>query len=135
MSQLPLFGDPARDVDRINDFRCSECGRKGHNKRTCPDHPDETKPSIDQRFADFCQANPHVLAEMMRMAREKLAAGENRIGVKALWEELRSWLKVTGKGDYKLNNDFTAPAARKLIEMEPKLAGVIELRKRKDEPK
>lgn len=91
------------------------------------------RPSIDQRFEEFCADNPHVIAEMLRLAREKLDRGERRVGVKALWEELRSWLKVTGQSDYKLNNDFTAPAARKLVELEPRLAGVIEMRRRKGE--
>jgi hypothetical protein len=26
-----------RPVDRTHDFRCNQCGRKGHNRRTCPE--------------------------------------------------------------------------------------------------
>lgn len=97
--------------------------------------PAPASPSIDQRWAEFHQANPHVLDEMLRLARARVASGATRIGVKALWEELRSWLQVTGKGEYKLNNSFTAPAARALIERDPSLASVIELRTRKAKTK
>jgi len=91
--------------------------------------------TIEERFTAFDQANPHVFAEMLRLARARLARGEKRIGVKALWEELRSWLQVTGAGDYKLNNTYTALYSRKLIESDPTLAHVIEVRRRKGERK
>jgi hypothetical protein len=128
--QLDMFGTPERDTDRTHNYRCNTCGRRGHNARKCPDEAGQ-RPSIDQRWAEFHQTNPHVLDEMLRLARARVATGATRIGVKALWEELRSWLQVTGRGEYKLNNSFTAPAARALIERDPSLAAVIELRTRK----
>lgn len=122
--QLDIFGTPPRrETDRTHDYRCTACGRRGHNERKCPER-------IDAKFAEFHQANPSVLDEMLRLARARVTAGATRIGVKALWEELRSWLKVTG-GEYKLNNNFTSLYARKLIERDPSLATVIELRTRK----
>ena len=127
--QLDIFGP--RDADVVHGpHHCTTCGRKGHNARKCPDD----KPSIDQRWAEFHQANPHIMTELLRLAIARLDRGDRRIGVKALWEELRSWLRVTGASDYKLNNDFTAPASRMLVELEPRLAGVIEQRTRKAKP-
>jgi len=90
-----------------------------------------SRPSIDARFAAFTQTNPHVMVEMLRLARAHLVAGAKRIGAKALWEELRQSLRVQKLGDWKLDNSFTALAARRLIELEPALASVIEIRRRK----
>jgi hypothetical protein len=87
--------------------------------------------SIGQRWEDFLLANPHVMDEMLRLARARLSRGATRIGAKALWEELRESLRVQKLGDWKLDNSLTALASRRLIELEPKLEGVIELRKRK----
>jgi hypothetical protein len=92
---------------------------------------DREKLTLEQRFEAFDAANPHVLEEMLRLARAELRAGETRIGVKALWELLREAIRVRKLGNWKLNNSFTALYARRLIELEPALAGVIETRRRK----
>lgn len=89
------------------------------------------RPTIEQRFAAFHHANPHVFEEMLRLARERLDAGATRIGTKSLYEQCRESLRVKKIGTYALNNDYTAPLARLLIEAEPRLDGVIELRRRK----
>ena len=94
------------------------------------------RPTIDERFAEFARANPHVFDELKRLAMKRLAEGGTRIGVKALWEELRaSLIKIDDGGGpgYKLNNDFTALYSRMLIEKHPELSAVIEIRRRKDE--
>jgi hypothetical protein len=99
-----------------------------------PTTPPPRKPApatLEQRFEAFHAANPHVLAEMLRLAREKLDAGATRIGCKALWEQLRESIRVRKLGDYHLDNSLTALYARALIEAEPRLAGVIEIRRRK----
>lgn len=94
--------------------------------------------SISERWEAFRRANPHVMHEMLRLARARLERGERRIAVKALWEELRASLDLIAEGGlgpldgkYKLDNSFTALAARRLIELEPSLRTVIEIRKRK----
>lgn len=88
-------------------------------------------PPIWERYQAFIKANPHVLTEALHLARARLAAGEKRIGAKALWEELRRSIKVKKLGSYKLNNDYTALLARDLIAADPRLERVIELRERK----
>lgn len=88
------------------------------------------RPSIDERFRLFHAENPHVLNEMYRIARAKITAGATRIGVKALWEELRESLRVQKQGDFKLDNSFTAPYARALIDAAPELGEFIEIRTR-----
>jgi hypothetical protein len=93
--------------------------------------------TIEERYQLFHAANPHVLAEMQRLARARLDRGETFISVKALWEELRTSLAKRAlaydadfAGDYKLNNSYTAFYARELLGVEPRLVGVIETRKR-----
>ncbi len=94
--------------------------------------------TIAERFEAFNLAHPEVLTELLRLARVRLASGETRISVKALWEDLRASLEgefsavMEASGDsYRLNNNHTAMYARALIDLEPGLSGVIELRIRK----
>lgn len=89
------------------------------------------RPSIEVRFTRWAATNGHVLDEMLRLARARLDAGETFISAKALWEELRISLNATHEGGYRLNNDFTAIAARRLLGLEPRLEGVIETRHRR----
>lgn len=93
--------------------------------------PSKSRPSIADRFDSWSVANQHVLDEMLRIARAWLDRGDGFISSKALWEACRISLSASKEGGYKLNNDFTAPAARWLLEQEPRLVGVIELRQRR----
>lgn len=100
-------------------------------------------PSLDQRYAEFFQANPHVFTELLRLATARLERGETYISIKALWEELRVSIENIENGGHgafettdgklapKLNNNFTALYARALIRREPRLDGVFKLRERK----
>lgn len=111
-AQLDMFGAPAAPAPR---------------EKIAP----AKKPTIEERFGSFVLANPHVMPAMLELARERLAHGNTRIGAKALWEELRQHLRVNQIGEWRLDNSYTALAARRLIELEPALADVIETRKRK----
>jgi len=89
------------------------------------------EPTIAERFESWSLANAHVLAELLRLARAQLDQGATFISTKALWEQCRVSLSA-GKADgYKLNNTFTAPASRWLLDQEPRLIGVIETRQRR----
>ena len=89
------------------------------------------RPSIEKRYEYWVQENGLVLEEALRLARARLDRGETFISAKALWEELRVSLNATHEGGYRLNNDFTAIVARRLLEIEPRLIGVIETRTRR----
>lgn len=93
--------------------------------------PTTKRLTIEERFSLFNAQNPHVLQEMLRLARQKLEHGETRIGAKALWEQLRESIRVNKLGTYKLDNSLTALYARALIEIDARLASVIETRRRK----
>lgn len=88
--------------------------------------------TIDERWERFAVSNPHVLVAALQIARAWLERGDQYISAKAIMENLRvAKHKVTGDGGYKLNNDFTAPMARWLVQNEPKLDGVIRFRERR----
>lgn len=106
--QLPLLGPDLRPIVPI----------KG------------AKLSVDERFKLFHAANPQVYALFRRLTLEAVAAGRTRVGQRLIWERLR-WeytLAVDSEDDRKLNNDFTSRYARLLVENEPALAGVFEMR-------
>ncbi len=87
------------------------------------------KATIEERFAAFDQANPHVFALLLELARRRLTEGATWIGVKELWEGARRFVRVSRLDDtYKLNNTFTAMYARKLLTTEPRLVGVMKVR-------
>jgi hypothetical protein len=89
------------------------------------------RPSIEERFAAFHAANPHVYQTLLRLARRARAAGKERLGMKALWEVCRWEFGLATSGDeFRCNNDFTASYARLLMQ-EPDLAGMFETRERK----
>lgn len=93
--------------------------------------PENARPSIAERFASWSAGNGHVLAEMLRLAREQLDRGATFVSTKALWEACRVSLGAGKDSGYKLNNDFTAPDSRWLLDQEPRLVGVIQLRQRR----
>lgn len=90
--------------------------------------PDAT---LEQRFAAFHEANPHVYRELVILARDLVAHGRTRISVGMLFEVLRwsSLRTATGDDDYKLNNSYRSRYARLIVDTCPDLATVFELRK------
>lgn len=84
---------------------------------------------IEERFELFHAANPDVAADLEIMAASWFGAGNQKIGVKALYERLRWEAGIRTVGDaYKLNNDFTRSYADLLIERHPDWADRIDRR-------
>jgi len=83
----------------------------------------------EQRWREFHDANPHVY-EWLRDAALKLKArGRERYGIGALVEAFRFHAAMTTDGDdFKLNNNFRAFYARKIMAECPDLAGFFETR-------
>jgi ribosomal protein S14 len=89
--------------------------------------------TLDARFAKFHAANPHVYAELVRLAREARQAGRQRVGIKELFEVCR-WhlrLKTTGDDAWRLNNSLTSSYARFIVANETDLANLFETRRRR----
>lgn len=85
---------------------------------------------LDARFAAFHADHPEVYEHLVRLARQAVAAGHNRIGIATLYERLR-WEYMVGDltGDgYKLNNSWRSRYARLIAAQEADLADVFETR-------
>lgn len=91
----------------------------------------EDRKTIDERFAVFRAAHPEVLEYIRQLALDAVRAGRERLGIAQLWEVARwnLWSAARENG-YKLNNDFRAPAARWLMEIESELVNAFETRRR-----
>lgn len=87
------------------------------------------KQSIEERFQQFHQENPHIYVELQRRAQLLLDAS-GRIGIKAIFESMRfdSAVQTLSDDGYKLPNDFTSRYARLLVAEHPEYEDVIELR-------
>ena len=88
---------------------------------------------LEERFARFDAANPHVYMMIVEIARRRTKMGATRLSMKAIFEELRyernTYLRRTEK--YGLDNSFTALYARLVRDRESDLAGLFETRVRK----
>lgn len=92
----------------------------------------EPEATLAERFAAFHAANPHVADALESLAAQWLAAGNRRVGAKALIERLRweSGLRTDGK-PYRINNSHVSFYARLLIERHPEWAEAIETREQR----
>ncbi len=81
-----------------------------------------------ERFEEFHRENPHVYERLRYMSLELVANGHSRIGMGMLFEVLRWSAMTTRDGDFKLNNNYRAFYSRMLMENEPELRDVFELR-------
>lgn len=83
-----------------------------------------TRRNYSRQWAAFRKRRGDLFATLLHWARQDLKRGAKRISAKALWERLRA-LRV----EKHLNNSLTPYAARALVAAEPRLRGVIELRR------
>ena len=80
------------------------------------------------RFQAFHQANPHVLDALIDICLDVQARGRRRWSTKGAFEVLR-WASIrTDSDDFKLNNNYTAPYARLIAMVEPRLASFFAMR-------
>ncbi len=100
--------------------------------QTLMDFAPPARPSIEERFQAFHEANPHVYRLIVARARALKAKGVTRYGVKRMVEQLRWDDKIETEGEaFRVNNDFTRPYAEKVMRQCPDLAGFFETRERK----
>jgi len=90
--------------------------------------------TIERDFRRFDAANPHIYDELCRLARLWIERrGVAHLGVKTLYEVARWNIALSTSGDpFKLNNNYTALYARKMMAHEPDLDGLFALRKLPD---
>lgn len=85
---------------------------------------------ITARFTEFHHRNPQVYAAIVRLARQRQAAGWATGSIAQIFEVLRweSDLLTVSDDGLKLNNDYRAPYARLVMANEPDLAGFFHTR-------
>lgn len=85
--------------------------------------------TIQEKFEEFAEENPHVLVDLVDLARKLKDRGHTQYSMKGLFEVLRHRhaLKTTAE-DYKLNNNFTAHYARLIMDQYPEFEGFFHLR-------
>lgn len=90
-----------------------------------------TAATIEQKFREFDQAHPEVYEQLVALARQWVSVGHAKLGIATLFEKLRWEWHVSGLRDadgYKLNNNFRALYARKIMALNPDLDGLFEIR-------
>ena len=108
MNQLNLFDDERAETDSERKER-----------------------ELREAFERFHEANPAVYEWLRNESLSLVRNGRRRFGIWTLWGVLR-WRTLKTHGDkYKLNNNHTPFYARLLMDTEPELAGLFQLRERK----
>lgn len=82
------------------------------------------------KWAAFHSSNPHVADALEHLAEQWFAAGNTRVGVRALWERLRWEVGVvTSESAPSLNNNYPPFYSRLLLDRRPEWVGRIRQRK------
>jgi len=87
------------------------------------------------RFAEFHKANPHVYQTLILKCRQwRRHHPTKKLGIRMLWESMRwDYAMKTESNDFKLNDHYTPFYARLIMDCEPGLADIFEIRDRKAE--
>lgn len=111
--------------------------RKTNLKMTSPDfEPAPVKDRIEVEFDKFHAKHPEVYRQLIKLAYEWKSHGHSKLGIATIFERLRwEWHVGNIKDDegYKLNNNYRALYARKMMNEFPDLDGLFEIRKRTSE--
>lgn len=84
---------------------------------------------LDEKFNKFHQENPRVYVELVGLARQAHERGRRKIGIKMLFEVVR-WNRfiTTNDPDFKLNNNYHSRYARLIMQANPELDGLFNIR-------
>lgn len=98
--------------------------------------PAPPPPTDEELFADFHRRNPQVYRILVRLAREAIGKGAQKLGLRMLWERLRWEINFStdtpnDTEPFKLNDHLIARYARLIMAEEPDLAGIFETRERR----
>ena len=84
-----------------------------------------------ERFELFNETNPQVLRSLEWLTEQAAARGRQRIGIATLFEVLRWNYYLTShdtQSEFKLNNNYRAFYARRIMERHPEWGQIFELR-------
>lgn len=87
---------------------------------------------MKKSFIQYDKENPQIWEAFQRYAGQLRATGRKRIGAKLIMERIRWDSAIGGHGDFfKINNNYTAGYARKMIEYDPDFATLFQTRENK----
>lgn len=90
--------------------------------------------NLDIQYLRFHKDNPQVYTELVMLARDLKARGHETVGIGMLFEVVR-WTRFTQtndkNSDFKLNNNYRSRYARAIMDLEPDLEGIFNLRELK----
>ncbi len=89
---------------------------------------DPREGTIAERALRFHTRNPGVYAYAVRISRYTKARGVNHYGIGAIWEIMRFKYLETHGDIYKLNNNYRAWYARRIMALEADLAEFFSIR-------
>lgn len=103
----------------------------GHYKAREVGPPLKVVSELERRFWDFHEANPQVYVQLVRLARDLVSRGHRKLGIGMLFEVVR-WQTLLRTVDdatpFKLNNNHRSRYARLIMDREPDLHGVFDVR-------
>lgn len=143
--RCPQYPEQQRHAGRLREQEYAARDRlegqrsaRQHGKRRHVEPDDDTATvsalpagDITDRFRLFDQTNPHIRVRLVQLIEQHLNHGARRLGIGALFEELR-WSGTETNGDhYRLNHDYRAHYVRALIADHPEWRDLFELRGRR----
>ena len=89
---------------------------------------------LKQRFDKFQKENPKVYEELLTLTEKAYQQGRKKFGIQMLFEIIR-WNRMihTTDPEFKINNNYAAYYARKIMAEHPKYEGMFNVRKIKGE--
>jgi hypothetical protein len=86
--------------------------------------------NIQKDFEKFHLENPHIYEMICKLAREWKKSGHEKASIKMFFEVIRWKRGVSTKNkDYKINNNYHSRYSRLIIDQEPDLRELFEVRK------
>jgi len=82
-------------------------------------------------FIKYDKDNPTIWAGFLKYSIEAKLKGFNNYSAKGIFEIMRWHTKIRGKGEFKIQNNFTPDYARKLMKYHPEFKGFFRIRKLK----
>lgn len=88
---------------------------------------------VEERFPLWLDRNPHIVERVIVLALADVRRGVKRCSMKRYFELIRGSVSVDNGGPtaYRLDNSYTAPLSRHVMDICPELTGRFEVRARR----
>lgn len=83
-------------------------------------------------FKLYDEANPLIYAQFKHFAYQLLESGRHHGGAKQIMERIRWETAISGRDQFKINNNYATGYAKKLVAEAPRFEGFFSFRKKGD---